>query len=122
MASYKIDSDHVGYSTIHAAWVANGRSAQFDIMYEADLAGFGPGSGLFHVLDTSADNPDFYMVASAKVTDYNDNASRTPTHKGMVWWSNDYWKMRGYADEDGVNEGDWHIKKGEWPPNELVEG
>jgi len=122
MASYKIDSAHEGYSDIYDAWVVNGRPAQFDIFYAADIAGFGAGSALFHVLDTTADEPDIYMVASSRVTDFPDNASRNPSHEGMLLWDENYWKMRGGAREDGIQEADWEIKQGAWPPNELVEG
>jgi len=123
VASYKVDSDHEGYSDIHDEWVENGSPGQFDIFYDDDIAGFGEGSALIIVLDTSVTNPDFYIRYSAKPTEFSDdNASKNPTHRGMFCWNLDYWNMKGYSPENGVDTGDWHIVKADEPPNELVEG
>lgn len=122
MASYKVDSDHEGYDAIHTAWEENGSPGQFDIFYADDIAGFGAGSALIVVLDRTADNPDFYIKYSATETTFSDNAAENPTHRGMFCWNLDYWNMRGYSPEDGINTGDWRIKTPKQPPNELVEG
>jgi hypothetical protein len=123
MGSYKVDSDHEGYDDIHNAWVTNGRPGQFDIFFSDDIAGLGAGSALIIVLDRTVTYPDFYIKYSAQGTTFNeDSAAENPTHRGMLCWNLDYWNMRGYSPEDGIDTGDWRIVKPKQPPNELVEG
>lgn len=120
---YCVPSTHDGYDEIHAAWISNGSPAQFDIFYAEDIAGFGEGGAVIKVLDRTAENPDFYIVWSFQPTVFDaDSAAREPEHRGILLMSADYWKMRGYAPEDGTDEADWHIIQGEEPPSELVEG
>lgn len=86
--SKKIVSGDSAYDTIHEAWVENGRPSQMDRMGAW-------GGALYHILDASADCPDFYQVASLGPTLFNeDNASERPTQKG--WWliNRDYWRQK----------------------------
>jgi len=120
---YLVSPTHEGYDDIHTAWVSNGRPAQFDIFYAEDIAGFGEGGAVIKLLDASAEEPDFYLVWSFTPTIFDlDSAAREPLHRGLLLMSEDYWKTRAYAPENGIDEADWHIIKGEEPPNELVEG
>ena len=66
----KITSTDSGYSDIHDEWVVNGRPSQFDM--EGSFGG-----AIYHVIDTSADNPDFYRFCSMKATKIDDHGNIT---------------------------------------------
>ena len=76
MGAKVISHGATGYSQIHAAWVLNNRSSQFD------LAG-NWGGAIVRVIDTDAANPDFYWVASERGTEVNnDSFAPAVTKKG----------------------------------------
>lgn len=100
--SRRIQSTDPGYSVIHDAWVANARSAQFDILFSEEILGTETGGAIFHVVDTSATNPDFYMRYSKGPTLFNENsASPRPSQRGFLLLNEDYWKTRMWFDADG---------------------
>jgi len=112
----KIESTDSDYDAIHAAWVANGRPAQFDIYFQEDLIDGQDGGAIFQVLDVSADEPDFYMRYSKKPTLFNeDSASERPTQRGYMLLSQDYWKAQYHFDR----EGRFRIEQDD-APNELA--
>jgi hypothetical protein len=59
-----------GYETLHDAWVENGRSSQFSV--EGDFGG-----AIIEVVDTSAEEPDFYQMASLGPTEVDSRGAIT---------------------------------------------
>ena len=84
--SKEINTAHSDYTDIHAEWVRQGRPAQFD--RSGDFGG-----ALYEVLDTSAENPVFYMVASMGPTTWDEEA-HGKVEKGWGFINEDYWRER----------------------------
>lgn len=123
-ASEPVEYGDEDYAQIHTAWVANGRPGRFD-MFSFTFAKTGKsGSAIFNVLDTSADNPTFYMWASWEYTTHStDSAREAPIHKGVLWAVKEDWLLRGGAkDAPGNDAGhDWEIDQSKnTVPNELA--
>ena len=109
MASIKIAQGDSVYDTIHTVWVANERSAMFDRQGEW-------GGALYRVLDTSADYPDFYQIASMPATTFNeDSASETPTQKGWHIVNRDWFYEKMWQNW----EGKWKVTRPKIP-NKLT--
>jgi len=116
MTVKKIVSGDPEYTLVHAAWVENNYSSQFDMTYFEDLGGGQEGGAIFQVLDASADEPDFYMRYSKGPTLFNENsASERPTQRGYMLLSKDYWKAKYHFDR----EGRFKIEQDD-APNELA--
>ena len=87
-ASKRIQPTDSEYATIHAAWVENGRPAQLERMGAW-------GGCVYRILDTSANEPDFYQYASRGPTTFSETSAREkPLTKGWHLVNRDYWKQK----------------------------
>lgn len=125
IASEPVEPGDVDYAQVYAAWVANGRSARFD-MFSLTYAKTGrSGSAIFHVLDVGAATPIIYMVASWQYTTHADDSAReAPIHKGALWAVKEDWLLSGGAKEAPGNSAghEWEIDKARFTvPNELAD-
>jgi hypothetical protein len=82
--STRITPAHSDYAAIHAAWVTNGRSHQFD--REGAFGG-----AVYRCLDPSQDEPDFYIAFSRGPTTVDDRGNVT---KGWHVVNQDYLSLR----------------------------
>ena len=98
MGAKVVANGETGYDEIHAAWVLNNRSSQFD------LAG-NWGGAIVRVIDVGATNPDFYWVASEKGTEVN-NDSFAPAVRKKGWHTvnerGGRQQFRWLRDRDGI--------------------
>ena len=100
--SRKFTSADTEYEAIHDAWVENNRPSQFDITFQENLVGDQDGGAIFHVLDTSAAEPDFYMKWSRGPTTFDENsASERPTHRGWLLMNQLGWVWKMWPDREG---------------------
>lgn len=91
MSTTKITPTHEDYDDIHDAWVENGRPSQFD--REGSFGG-----AVYHVLDTSEDEPDFYIRFSRGATEIGSKGR--VTKEGWHLVNKDYLSIRAKIDHD----------------------
>lgn len=104
-ATKRIKKGDTAYDTVHAAWVENGRSASFTRQGVW-------GGCLYEILDTNADYPDIYQVASLGPTTFSETSARErPLTKGWHIINRDYWHEEIWAKPHRPGAGyEWRVK------------
>lgn len=90
--SKRITPSDEGYDSIHDAWVENGRAAQFDM--QGDFGG-----AIYKVLDTKAENPDFYRAASMHPTTVDEFGN--VTNEGWLMANKEHFSLETSTDRHG---------------------